>query len=413
MFSLTRRRALIAAAVLSSNVVKGTRKSPRFATGLAFIQTGSSYRTAKILSHSVQQPCRGVLPIFMSTEAEVSSTELVDGSYGDFEEGDFAAAGISEENDSPSAKLHWALTEAVSKALKAISKKNASLQRELDKAQSLEATMSRANLIVSNLYRIPAGAKSVEVEDWDNGGEMVRLELNTKDYSSAQEEADALFAMGRKMKRGSKVVQDLMEGSVEAEELLNDAVMDLEVAGKADDEGMLVLIQERLERTSSKTGFLFTPLANEEGGRSKTKRPDKSQRENQTYRKFTSPSGLKVLVGRNKRQNEAICFKEARQDDVWFHARGVPWSTCIAVRPTRKCQTNGRRFAIRCKSCRLLLRCQNRTPGTGDNRRTQAHPETSGSSSRRSKTPPGGSNSRWKPRGRRRGPQVGQGGIRG
>jgi len=267
--------------------------------------------------------CRGVQSLFMSTEAESSAAALVDGSYGDFDDGD-----LPDDNEAPSdsrsAKLHKALTKAVSKALKSINKKNASLQRELDKAESLEGTMNRANLIISNLYRLPAGTTCVEVEDWDNGGELVTLELNTKEYSSAQEEADALFAMGRKMKRGSKVIQELMEGSTKAEEILNDAQMDLEAAGKADDEGMLVLIQERLERTSSKTGFQMSSLdENIGGGQSKTKQ-DKNKKENQTYRKFTSPSGLQVLVGRNKRQNESICFKEARQDDVWFHARGCP-----------------------------------------------------------------------------------------
>ena len=261
----------------------------------------------------------------MSTEADASTDVLIDGSYGDAAENiPDNDDGSSSEDDSRSSKLHKALTKAVSKSLKAINKKNASLQRELDKAESLEATMSRANLIISNLYRLPAGTTSIEVEDWDNGGELVTLDLNTKDYSSAQEEADALFAMGRKMKRGSKVIQELMEKSVEAEGILNDAQIDLEAAGKSDDEGMLVLIQERLERTSSKTGFQM-PSADDEGvGQSKVQRQDKSKRENQTYRKFISPSGLQVLVGRNKRQNEAICFKEARQDDVWFHARGCP-----------------------------------------------------------------------------------------
>ena len=226
--------------------------------------------------------------------------------------------------DSRSSRLLNSLTKGVSKALKAINNKNASLQRELDKAESLEATMTRANLIISNLYRLSAGSTSVEVEDWDNGGELVTLELNTKEYSSAQEEADALFAKGRKMKRGSKVIQELMVSSVEALEILNDAEMDLGVAGQADDESMLVIIGERLERTSSKTGFQMPSLDEDVGGGKSKPRQDKTKKENQTYRKFTSPSGLQVLVGRNKRQNESICFKEAKQDDVWFHARGCP-----------------------------------------------------------------------------------------
>lgn len=338
MLGPTRRRALAAAAVLSCNVARASRVHPQLASapGAAFIQSGRRHLHLSLMrrhhhsaTHSSEPllSSRGVQKILMSTEADASTGAVVDGSYGCFDEDTFDNDDASSsEGDSRSSMLHKALTKAVSKCLKAINKKNASLQRELDKAESLEATMARANLIISNLYRLPAGTTSIEVEDWDNGGELVTLELNTKDYSSAQEEADALFAVGRKMKRGSKVIQELMENSVEAGEVLNDAKLDLEAAGKAADEGMLVLIQERLERTSSKTGFQMPSLDDEDvgsAGKSSAKRQDK-KRENQGYRKFTSPSGLQVLVGRNKRQNEAICFKEARQDDVWFHARGCP-----------------------------------------------------------------------------------------
>ena len=360
MLGPTRRRALAAAAVLSCNVARATCVHPQPAV-TAFIQNGFRNRHMSFLmrrqrnaglilshpaTHSTQLllSSRSAPKLFMSTEADVSLDSIVDGSYGDFDEdvsGD--DDGSSSEGDSRSSKLHKALTKAVSTSLKAISKKNASLQRELDKAESLEGTMSRANLIISNLYRLPSGTTTIEVEDWDKGGELVTLELNTKDYSSAQEEADALFAMGRNMKRGSKVIQELMVGSVEAEDILSDAQMDLEAAGKANDEGMLVLIQERLERTSSKTGFQMPSLDDGEAGSSRqsnAKRQDKSKRDNQTYRKFTSLSGLQVLVGRNKRQNEAICFKEARQNDVWFHARGCPGAhvlLCVrrgSVKPT-------------------------------------------------------------------------------
>ena len=272
--------------------------------------------------------------------------------YDNNEEADDTISSSSQPDDddttssrappSRSVLLHRALTKGVTKALTAIERKNASLQRELDKAQSLEGTMSRANLIISNLYRLPPGTTTATVEDWDNDGESVELMLNTKEYSSAQEEADALFAMARKMKRGSAVIEGLMEDSVEVEQLLRDAMMDLDAAAGNDseddddidiDEGMLVLIQERLERTSSRTGFKLPSI--DDGGSSNKRRQRQQQqsggnasqrkrRREPTYRHLTSPSGLKVLVGRNRRDNEAICFQEARQDDVWMHARGCP-----------------------------------------------------------------------------------------
>lgn len=233
--------------------------------------------------------------------------------------------------------LHKALLDSVQLALKNLNKKTTSLQRELEKAQSLEETMSRANLIVSNLYRLTPGVASIEVEDWENDGRIVELVLNTKEYSSAQEESDALFALARKMKRGSKIVEELLNSSLEAEEILKDALAKLAAIDEETqfDEGALVLIQESLERTSQTTGFkplnlesLLNPSSSDHPKRQKSQKNEKSQQNTTRYkpnpRELLSPSGLKVLVGRNRRDNEAICFQLSRPTDIWMHSRGCP-----------------------------------------------------------------------------------------
>lgn len=42
--------------------------------------------------------------------------------------------------------------------------------------------------------------------------------------------------------------------------------------------------------------------------------------------------GVRILVGRNRRQNEALTFGRAASGDAWLHARGVPGSH-VLVRP--------------------------------------------------------------------------------
>lgn len=39
------------------------------------------------------------------------------------------------------------------------------------------------------------------------------------------------------------------------------------------------------------------------------------------FRRFTSPGGLQVLVGRSSRQNDELSTKVACPGDVWMHAR--------------------------------------------------------------------------------------------
>mmetsp|Transcript_5673 Transcript_5673/g.14200 ORF Transcript_5673/g.14200 Transcript_5673/m.14200 type:complete len:504 (-) Transcript_5673:29-1540(-) len=237
-------------------------------------------------------------------------------------------------NNSRSSLLAKALAEAVQSALRSVSKKTASLQRELTKAQSLEETMNRANLIVSNLYRLPPGTTSAEVEDWENDGQVVELVLNSEEYGSPQEESDALFALARKMKRGSLVVEELMQQSLEGEEILREAILDLDSMTAGDtnlNEGMLILIQERLERSSKKTGFQSpcldeTDETNQRSqSNSKTNRRSSDKEGNKPNpRKLTSPSGHRVLVGRNRRDNEALCFQLSKPTDIWMHSRGCP-----------------------------------------------------------------------------------------
>ena len=259
----------------------------------------------------------------------------------DDEEDDDDINSVSNNNDddtntSQSTILLNALTKSVQSALNNISKKTTSLQRELDKAQKLEETMHRANLIVSNLYRLPPGTTTAEVEDWDNDGKVVELVLNTKEYSSACEESDALFAMARKMKRGSIVVEELLQKSLEGEEILKDAMLDLNSMTQMIDEGTLILIQERLERSSKKTGFK-SPIRDEStnneatqkslsnNNRSNKRKNDKSGGGTKPNpRVLTSPSGHRVLVGRNRRDNEAISLHLSKPTDVWMHSRGCP-----------------------------------------------------------------------------------------
>lgn len=48
----------------------------------------------------------------------------------------------------------------------------------------------------------------------------------------------------------------------------------------------------------------------------------------QDFRRYTSPSGFAVLVGRNSRQNETLTMDLANPGDVWMHARCV--GACVS-----------------------------------------------------------------------------------
>lgn len=282
----------------------------------------------RLASSSVGHEEDTILQTVSATSTFESNIE--DDDDDDFEDDDDDVDSSESVQPSPSQLLYDALSKSITSALTALNKKKASLENELAKAQQLETTMNRANLIVSNLYRLPPGTTELEVEDWENDGNIVKLVLNEKDFTNFQEESDALFAAARKMKRGSAVVEELLSKTLEGEEALNDAQMDLQsMESSILDEGTMILIQERLERTSKKTGWKppqIEDAAQEQSKprRSTTKKSQGKKSRKPNPRELTSPSGHKVLVGRNRRDNEAICFALSKPTDIWMHARGCP-----------------------------------------------------------------------------------------
>ncbi len=245
-------------------------------------------------------------------------------------------------------ELAQRLRSSLKKSKEKVTKKRNSLQKEFDKAKNLEATMKRANLIISNLYQLPPGTERALVQDWEQDGAEIELIFNTDKYNSPQEEADDLFATARKMKRGSKIVEKLLTKTQESLVILEDASLDLDAAIEDEsdiDEGRLYIILDRLERTSSSTGF---EMKGDSANKSKSannrgKSKPVSTKYQPSFRRFLSPNGCIVLVGKNRRDNEAICFQVARGDDIWMHARGCPGAHVLlqvrrgSPRPTDDC----------------------------------------------------------------------------
>lgn len=242
-----------------------------------------------------------------------------------------------ESNDEYSFLLreYEAWSNAVKHVYKKLEKKHKSLQAESTKAQNVEKTMERAQLLVSNLYLFPKGTLSAMVPDWENDGVEVEVTLDPQ-FESASAEAEALFAQARKLKRGSQVLAPLLEETSQLLATLDDTRVDLESAKLSDteiDQGRLALVKERLTRTSRQTGLQIPDLSNDDPddmSKSKGRRPNTGNTKHElgtpgsNIRKLKSPGGCTVLVGRNRRGNEYLSLTLARQNDVWMHSRGCP-----------------------------------------------------------------------------------------
>ena len=48
-----------------------------------------------------------------------------------------------------------------------------------------------------------------------------------------------------------------------------------------------------------------------------------------TIKEIQSPSGLKIQIGSNNRQNELISLRKGKKGDLWFHAQETPGSHVV------------------------------------------------------------------------------------
>ena len=231
----------------------------------------------------------------------------------------------TDSSDDPVSLEYEQWKVALEKCVSSLDKKQSSVQSELRKAESVEETVQRAELITSNMYLFSPGVRTATVNDWNRDGVQVELTLDDA-YDSASAEADALFQQARKQKRGSQIVRPLLEDIDQAQQVLAEIETDFEAAISPDgsiNENVLRLLQKRLVQSSKKTGFR-EPLQSEAHKGKKTSQ--QNQRRGKptvgtpasNLRKFTSPGGCVVIVGRNRRGNEYLTFNVARGEDIWM-----------------------------------------------------------------------------------------------
>jgi len=55
----------------------------------------------------------------------------------------------------------------------------------------------------------------------------------------------------------------------------------------------------------------------------------KRKKENTVFKEVISPSGFRVLIGKNNRQNDLLTLSIAAKNDLWFHTKNIPGSHVI------------------------------------------------------------------------------------
>ena len=191
-----------------------------------------------------------------------------------------------------------------------IRKKLALQQEELQESEQGEKWQRMGDLLTANLWRVKRGDTCLVTEDfYEEIPTQVEIPLDTRLSPAAN--AQRYYKWYTKAKHAKENLTIQMDKSRDELAYLESVRTFLE---SAETEVDLTEIREELYRAG---------YASRMKGYSSPKQIKLRPME------FTSPSGYRVLVGRNNMQNDALTFRTASKGDLWFHVKEMPGSHVI------------------------------------------------------------------------------------
>jgi len=215
------------------------------------------------------------------------------------------------------------LQKTVGRQLKKLRKRQLSIEKDLQKQQKFDADRQKGELLLANLHSIQRGVDEISLQNYYlQPPETVSITLDP--LLSPQQNAEKYFNRYKKARRGQEHSQRrLQETQAELNWLeqldyqLKDTVKNSDIEEIAQELRDVGLLKDK-NRLHTK----------------KTLQPSKPH-------ETTSPSGFRILWGRNNRQNDEISTKILKSGDFWFHVHHAPGAhVVIKVGSTKKIVTD-------------------------------------------------------------------------
>ncbi len=193
-----------------------------------------------------------------------------------------------------------------------LAKKLALQREELSDSEKGEEYRRMGDLITAEIYRLKRGITSFLATDYaTDPPSQVEVTLDTRLSPSAN--AQRYYKLYTKAKTAREVLAEQVL-LTEAELTYMESVEAF--LTRAETEADLAEIRDEL----CKAGY---------GARMKKYTPSKNLKARPL--EFVSPSGYRVLCGRNNLQNDLLTFRIAEKGDLWFHTKDIPGSHVILV----------------------------------------------------------------------------------
>ena len=207
-------------------------------------------------------------------------------------------------------QLKQQIQQKVKNILKKIELKRDKYQEKIIESNNCEIYSNKADLLMAHLHLYKSGMKEIILNDFTTG-EPVKIELSP-DKNMIQN-AQNLYKQNQKLKRAKLAVEPLLAEVQKEINYLQQILTNINHLDYQENEDIVTLQEIKIELIQQK--YI----------------EDSQYRGNNTVeeshpRKYETPSGYQVLVGRNNRQNDILTFRTATDYDLWFHAQEISGS---------------------------------------------------------------------------------------
>ena len=205
-------------------------------------------------------------------------------------------------------QMKSSLIKKINSHKKSVNKKIKILNNNISKEDQAENSKKKADLLAANLYRIDKKSKEIELEDFYNDNNLIKISLNP--MKTPWENIDEYYNRAKKIKAAIVYAkndlprqENLLSYLNQLEDFVNrsSSISDLE--------------EIREEMVDNK-------LIKKKGRNKKKSKPSRPFH-------YKTENGADIYVGKNSKQNDYITLKVARKEDLWFHVKDSPGSHVI------------------------------------------------------------------------------------
>ncbi len=202
-------------------------------------------------------------------------------------------------------RLAQQLRQGIQAQLVKLQRKAEGFRERLARSETAAALRAEADLLMAHLHLWQPGLTAITLPDFATGEPRT---LTLDPAATGLQNAQARYRQSQKLRRSRDTLAPLLAEAMNEIAYLEQVAATLELA-ENDPETLWETEAELVEQ-----GYWAAPS-----------RPKAKPKAMPACRRYTSPSGWEVWVGRNNRQNDWL-WRSAQAWDIWLHAQEIPGS---------------------------------------------------------------------------------------